>query len=255
MVERIPVRLTRPELAILDRYLEIRYVLARDYCDREAPSMLRCPVGGCGIDLLRKNGIINPRCAKAALQSHFNIHHRDGKVYNFKVALKRGFRYTRLPNINTLPLPQNTTDEYGGKGKGGKGAGRFGRQRLVSSLQEPLRKGEGSGRVFKELEEIPLPVEEKETEEKGGSERRRERPRLSKVLPGRSHLREVRGGKTRKIRFWSLRQQKRLLGGKRIFALCSRFWTLKSGVGAMTFRLPELPGPRRLHGHTSLTGK
>ena len=159
MIERIPVRLTQPELARLDRYLKIRSVLAHDYCDREAPSMLRCPVGGCGIDLLHKNGILNPRCTKTALQSHFSIHHRNSGVYNFKVALRRGFLYTRYPRIGATPQQQNTIEAS--RGKGSKGSGKYGRQPLITSLQEPV----GSACAFEEIGEISSPVAEQEMAE------------------------------------------------------------------------------------------
>ena len=57
---RAPVRVTHQELARLDRYLRIRSVMARDYCEWEGASVIRCLVGGRGIDQQRGNGIIFP---------------------------------------------------------------------------------------------------------------------------------------------------------------------------------------------------
>ena len=78
--------------------------------------MLRCPIGGGSCN----NGLINVRNSKAAINSHFNMHHRcRGKFYHLKIeGANNAYTYS------SFPLGRPPTDTQGeGTLKGTVGRG------------------------------------------------------------------------------------------------------------------------------------
>ena len=106
---RLPTRMT-PEKKLFSeqcRAAEPPATYQRNYHSPSMPQMIRCPIGGGSC----KNGLINVRNSKAAINSHFNMHHRSrGEFFRLKIeGATNAFTYT------TCPLGRPPADTQGEK--------------------------------------------------------------------------------------------------------------------------------------------
>ena len=118
-IYRTPTRMSPEEKIFSEqcRGTEPPATYRRNYHSPSMPQMLRCPIGGGSC----KNGLINVRNAKAAVNSHFNLHHRSrGKFFHLKLeGAANAFTYTTFP-LKKAPTDVQGMGTFGGVGKQGE---------------------------------------------------------------------------------------------------------------------------------------
>ena len=97
-IDRHPTRLTHEEKRYALECVQAvpPAIRKHGFCPVNAPTMLRCPIGGGTC----RFGILNAKTLRNAVQTHFNLHHKSTPLNTFEIKIENGrggFTYIQYP--------------------------------------------------------------------------------------------------------------------------------------------------------------
>ena len=127
VMHRHPTRLTKEEKAYALECVQAvpPAIRKHGFCPVNAPTMLRCPIGGGTC----RYSILNSKTLRQAIQTHFNLHHKSIPANTFEIKVENnrgGFTYIQYP-VEVHHMGKPGTDTFlsaahpvgSQKGKGG----------------------------------------------------------------------------------------------------------------------------------------